>query len=321
MAYRISSIQMTTFVLTILFLVLPLLTPPVGPESKTNVQRHEIGELRLVHRVGPELFTGGSPQGDADYESLRDAGIRTVISVDGSRPDLERARVRGIRYVHLPIGYDGIGSPFAVRLARAIRDLPGPIYLHCHHGRHRAPAAAAVGLVGLGRLNPKDGIQMLEIVGTSHDYPGLYAAVGNSRPFSAALIDAVPAGELPEVATVSDLTTGMADVDRLHDQLRLLAANDWVVPKNHVDLVPAVEAGILTERFRGMSHLAPGSSSSSEPADPPLDFRRTIELTTALESAVRGGRASEATSILGSITSECRACHRIHRDQKRRAQN
>jgi hypothetical protein len=130
----------------------------------------------------------------------------------------------------------------------------------------------------------------------------------------------VPIGELPEIAVVADLATGMAEVDRIYDRLALLAANDWVVPKNHADLVPAAEAGILTERFRGMSHLALGSSSS-EPADPPLDFRRTIELTTALESAVRGGRASEATSILGSITSECRACHRIHRDQKRRAQN
>ena len=29
-------------------------------------------------------------------------------------------------------------------LARAARTLPGPIFVHCHHGMHRGPAAAAV---------------------------------------------------------------------------------------------------------------------------------------------------------------------------------
>ncbi|MDG2020621.1 MAG: hypothetical protein P8J59_01585 [Phycisphaerales bacterium] len=308
---------MTTLVFAILLFLNAFVVPPTGAARDFEVRRVQLGDLRLVHQVGPVFFTGGSPRGDADFESLRAAGIQTVISVDGAKPEVEPARLRGIRYVHLPIGYDGVESSVAVRLARAIRDLPGPIYLHCHHGRHRAPAAAAVGLASLGRLEPSRGIRMLEIVGTSRDYPGLYSAVGGSAPLSKTAIDAIPLGDLPSVATVSDVATGMADVDRIHDRLRLLAANDWVTPARHADLVPAVEAGILTERFRGMSHLAPNTGSAGTPAGPPPDFRRAIDLASSLEMAVGEGRVSEADAILGAISSECRACHRLHRNGPR----
>ena len=308
---------MTTLVFAILLFLNAFVVPPTGAAGDFEVQPVQLGDLRLVHQVGPAFFTGGSPRGDADFESLRAAGIRTVISVDGAKPEVERARVRGIRYVHLPIGYDGVDSSVAVRLARAIRDLPGPIYLHCHHGRHRAPAAAAVGLASLGRLEPSRGVRMLEIVGTSRDYPGLYAAVGGSAPLSKTAIDAIPLGDLPSVATVSDLATGMADVDRIHDRLRLLAANGWVAPADHADLVPAVEAGILTERFRGMSHLSPVTGSVEKSTGSPLDFRRTIDLAMSLEAAVGVGRTADADAILGSISSDCRACHRRHRNGPR----
>jgi protein tyrosine phosphatase (PTP) superfamily phosphohydrolase (DUF442 family) len=310
---------MMTCVLSILLLLFqspPPLSKPPGHDVK--VERHSIGALRLVHQMGPDLFTGGAPRNEADFDSLREVGIRTLISVDGALPDIEVARVRGLRYVHLPIGYDGINATVAARLARAIRDLPGPIYLHCHHGRHRAPAAAAVGLAGLGRVGPEGGVQMLQFVGTSPDYPGLYLAVKQSRRLASELIDAVPIGELPEIAVVSDLATGMAEVDRIYDRLALLAANDWVVPKNHADLVPAAEAGILTERFRGMSELAHPFSASG-PREPPLEFRPMIKMATALESAIRDRRTSDADAIFTSITSECRACHRRDRDQNRLA--
>jgi TonB family protein len=35
------------------------------------------------------------------------------------------------------------GSPTATRIVRAVRDLPGPIYVHCHHGKHRSAAEGA----------------------------------------------------------------------------------------------------------------------------------------------------------------------------------
>src|SRR3712207_7739670 len=62
----------------------------------------------------------------------------TVISVDGARPDVELARKYGLRYVHLPIGYDDVTENEGRAIAKAITELPGPFYIHCHHGDRKS---------------------------------------------------------------------------------------------------------------------------------------------------------------------------------------
>ncbi len=274
--------------------------------------------LPLVHEVHPRLLTGGAPT-PAGFEALQEAGVRTIISVDAARPDVAMATARGIRYIHLPVGYDGIDRRTTHLLARAIREADGPVYLHCHHGRHRAPAAAAVALRALGRIDASRGRRILEVIGTSRDYPGLHAAVAEAKAEPTAVSDAVDPGELRPVAIVSDLAGGMADLDRIHDRLRLLAKHDWRTPPTHPDLDPIVEAGILTERFRSMAHLPMGSSPDGTAGDAsPMTLARSIELATTLEAALKTRRPQEATAILGRISSECRACHRVHRNTSSR---
>src|SRR5205814_1359060 len=89
--------------------------------------RLDLPGLHNVFRVTGRLYSGSSPEDDAGFRSLQRLGIRTVITVDGARPDVERARRFGLRYVHLPIGYDGVPEARAYQLARAVRDLPGPV--------------------------------------------------------------------------------------------------------------------------------------------------------------------------------------------------
>src|SRR5262245_50112426 len=105
-------------------------------------------------RIHPKVISGGLPEGDAAFAELIALGVKTVISVDGAQPDVASARRFGLRYIHLPHGYDGVPPERMKELAKAVRDLPGPIYIHCHHGKHRSPAAAAVACVGAGLLAP-----------------------------------------------------------------------------------------------------------------------------------------------------------------------
>ena len=82
---------------------------------------------------------------------------------------------------------------------------------------------------------------------------------------------------------------------------------------------PVVEAGILTERFRSMAHLPMASSADATTGDAsPMTLVRSIDLATTLEGAVKMRRPQEATAILGRISSECRACHRVHRNTSSR---
>ena len=53
------------------------------------------------------FYSGSAPAGDAGFDSLSSLGIKTILSVDGAMPDVELADKYGMRYVHLPIGYDG----------------------------------------------------------------------------------------------------------------------------------------------------------------------------------------------------------------------
>src|SRR5207302_312223 len=142
---------------------------------------------------------------DEGFRSLRDLGVKTVISVDGAKPDLARARRYGLRYVHVPIGYDGVPEQQALRLARAVRDLPGPVYLHCHHGKHRGPAAAAVVRRCLDeKCSVGQAVQWLRQAGTDPRYTGLYAAPEKFGALSDEELGRVPA-EFPEVAPVAAL--------------------------------------------------------------------------------------------------------------------
>src|SRR5690349_19529458 len=96
-----------------------------GFPSSSDFARVEAAGLHNVLRVSDRLYSGSSPEGEEGFRSLEELGVRTVVSVDGARPDVEGARRHALRYVHLPIGYDGVPRDQALRLARAVRDLPG----------------------------------------------------------------------------------------------------------------------------------------------------------------------------------------------------
>src|SRR5438105_4959917 len=103
--------------------------------------------LDNAHYVTDNVFAGAQPEGDAGFAALKRMGVKTIISVDGAKPDVERAHRFGLRYVHLPIGYDGVSPDEGRAIAKAIDEVEGPVYVHCHHGKHRSAAAVAVACV------------------------------------------------------------------------------------------------------------------------------------------------------------------------------
>src|SRR2546423_1384396 len=95
-------------------------TPPAGAAPAAPMpEKVEAKGLHNVYRLSETLYSGSSPEGDEGFASLQRLGVKTVISVDGARPDVERAHKYGLRYVHLPIGYDGVPEGQALRIARA----------------------------------------------------------------------------------------------------------------------------------------------------------------------------------------------------------
>jgi protein tyrosine phosphatase (PTP) superfamily phosphohydrolase (DUF442 family) len=268
--------------------------------------------LHNVLRVSDKLLSGSGPEGDEGFGSLKKLGVKTIISVDGARPDVERAREHGMCYVHLPIGYDGVPRAQALRIARAVRDLPGPVYLHCHHGKHRGPAAAAVAKRCLdATCSAEDAVALLTEAGTATRYRGLYAsAEGIERPSDAEL-DAVSA-DFPEAAEVNSLVRLMVEMDRRWGHLEQVRRAGWKSPPDHPDLDPAHEAVQLWELYRESARLA-------EVKERPRDFRRWLadgeRSAKRLADALKVPTDFAATrDAFESSAKVCAGCHARHRD-------
>jgi protein tyrosine phosphatase (PTP) superfamily phosphohydrolase (DUF442 family) len=298
-------------------------SPPPQPartapdRRPANPGRVEAPGLHNVYRLSDRLCSGSGPEGDAAFASLRTLGVKTVLSVDGARPDLDRARRHGLRYVHLPIGYDGVPQAQALRIARAVRDLPGPVYLHCHHGKHRGPAAAAVALLCLDPQCPIEAaVAFLKTAGTDPRYTGLHAAPRNLRRPTTAELDRVPA-EFPEVAKVAALAQAMVEVDTRWERLREVRKAGWRTPKDHPDLDPPHEAFRLAEQYHEAGRLV-------EVEGRPPDLRRWLAEAEAgakaLGRVLRGGKEKgavdgpAAAKLFRRAGAACSGCHGKYRD-------
>jgi protein tyrosine phosphatase (PTP) superfamily phosphohydrolase (DUF442 family) len=288
--------------------------------DSASAARREIPGLHNVYRITPSLYSGSSPEGDHGFRSLQALGVHTILSVDGARPDVARARQHGMRYVHVPIGYDGIRREQALRIARAVRDLPGLVYIHCHHGKHRGPAAAAVVHLCLDeRCSVDTVLAEMRRAGTDPRYTGLYAAPQTLRRPSAEELDRIPA-EFPEVAPVPAFAQVMVSIDECWDRIKRTRAAGWKTPPDHADLDPAHEALQLREHYRESSRL-------EITRERPEDFRRWLneseqlarQLEEVLRSRTKENEAGQAKAdkLFHQCGAMCTRCHAKYRDVPR----
>ena len=272
---------------------------PLRPE------RRNLAGLDNVHRLGDKIMSGSEPKGEEAFRALAAIGVRTLLSVDGIRPDVETARKFGLRYVHLPFGYDGIPVDRALSIARAARDLEGPIYIHCHHGRHRGPAAAGIALLGLDRCSPEDATEFMKKLGTSEHFSGLYRSVREFRPSPGAI--GAADGSFPEAAKTERLTSTMAAVDRTWDRLAAWRRDGWPADQSRESADSALS---LSEMFSETGRVQGAGRSE--------DFMKRMEEArreaSRLEEALRAKTPSEAEAASAALQASCYGCHHQHRD-------
>lgn len=275
--------------------------------------------LHNVVAFAPELLSGSVPEGEAGFESLKSWGIRTIISVDGAVPDIERAKVHGMRYVHLPIGYHGFDEARKLELARAVRDLPRPIYIHCHHGKHRSAGAAGSVAVTLGWSTADDAVARMKVAGTAPAYEGLYRCTASASKVTDAVL-ATARADFPEVSRPKGFVRGMVDIDIAWDNLKAVQRAGWIAPTDHPDLVPAAEAGRLADTLRLLL-------DDARVKDMPDEFRSLLarnagdaeSLEDLLAKGTRTAKpspelAERLNAIVAGIAATCKACHNSYRD-------
>ncbi|MCL4788423.1 MAG: cytochrome c [Verrucomicrobia bacterium] len=289
---------------------------PVGLAAAPQPLPNTPSSLHNVFCLTPRVFSGSQPEGDAAFAWLASQGVKTIVSVDGSRPDVETARRHGLRYVHLPVGYNGVSSNRVAELAKVATTLPGPFYVHCHHGKHRGPVAAAVLCEASEKWSASEAEAFIKQAGTSLDYAGLYRSVREFRAPEAETLAGLT-NSLPEVAPAPGLVQAMVAVDAQVERLRACQKVGWRTPPEHPDVSPAHEAVQLWEQFRELGR-------TKEMKDKPASFNEILRATENAADQLRqhlhdassgpGPESASADAAFRRITDNCAACHKKYRN-------
>ena len=282
----------------------------------------ELPGLHHVYRLSDQIISGAEPVGVESFEELRALGVHTILSVDGKVPDHETAAQYGLRYVHVPIQYSGITEDELAKISKTFRELEGPFYVHCFHGKHRGPAAAAIGRVALDGVPRDQAIaEMRQWCSTSSKYEGLYKAVAVAEIPTASQTRAYPFDFEP-AHKLTGIRAGMIAMPRTWDKLKELEKNDWRVDPEHPDVVPLQEAVQLHQLYSSLCDL-------DELKSKPEDYRGWMEqgraaserLQRALSSCSQdedvfaaGEWRTEALEAYELIADSCSSCHAVYRD-------
>jgi protein tyrosine phosphatase (PTP) superfamily phosphohydrolase (DUF442 family) len=295
-----------------------------GAEPLDESPPQELPGLHNVYRLSEQIISGSEPQGEDAFAHLAGMGVKTILSVDGKQPDADAAAEHGLRYVHIPIEYKGIADGELAAITKTFRELEGPFYVHCFHGRHRGPAAAAVGRVVVDGASRKTALaEMRQWCGTAEEYEGLYATVASAPlpdPAATAALDF----DFPVAHTLEGVRGVMIPVPRAHDNLKALAKHGWAIDPEHPDVDPLNEAEILAELFDALQAQPDATDKPDDYQGFMQDARRsTDELIDALRTgraglsphdALEGEARERADAAMAGIKASCKSCHAGYRD-------
>ena len=264
-------------------------------------------------QVQPQIISGALPDQEASFAELQALGVKTILSVDGMRPDVPMAKKFGMRYVHLPNGYDGIPPDRVLELAKAIRDLPKPIYVHCHHGKHRSPAAVAAACRTLGLITPEQALDTLKIAGTNPGFRGLFESVRQSQPAANSILDSMKL-EFQEISPIPPMAEMMVSIDLAMSELIAAKKKNWpkwdksatdaLMLKEHmVELGRLEDSQARGKEFQQLLHESVLLSGSLE-----SELRRAYNGQVAADSGIK------SSSLLARVEDNCVRCHEQFRN-------
>jgi protein tyrosine phosphatase (PTP) superfamily phosphohydrolase (DUF442 family) len=296
---------------------------------------HEYPGLANVYALSASIVSGGEPLEAASFDHLAKWGVRTIISVDGKAPDADAAESRGMRYVHIPLRYSGMSNLQIEQLTKTFRELEAPFYVHCYHGVHRGPAAAALGrVVRDGASREQAMAEMRQWCRTAAKYEALYTTIASADLPSLAASTAFPFDFPSTKPAPTGLRSSMVELTRVHDDLKLLSKHAWLTDPMHPDIDAFRSAEQLAAFFRGanaLSEVRAGPSDQREwmgaavaatadlvealriLRDGPESAGEALE-GVAREEAMRAA-TSRADEAFGRVKESCATCHAPYRNR------
>ena len=285
-------------------------------ESLTNTLPSTVKSLHAdgitnFFQVTPSIYSGSAPENRIGFDELKNLGIKTIISVDGAKPDVAMAKSFGLRYVQIPIGYDGVPTEQAVRLVKAIETLPGPFYIHCHHGIHRGPAAVAVICEAEAGWSPQEAITWMTKAGTDTNYSGLFKSVATfKKPSSNEL--AMTGTGFPPILSKSRLADEMVKIDSQYDTLKNTSDPSTLTPPSRKREVEQNSVLLLLELFKEIPRT--GGIEGRDSMFISMLTNATSDTKALYATLGNNGKERNIREQIALLKHDCQQCHQKFRN-------
>lgn len=269
--------------------------------------------IENLFQLSERVFSGGQPEDERAFETLKKLGVTTIITVDGAQPNVAAAKKFGIRYVHLPIGYDGIPTQRRHELVKAAQQSAGNIFVHCHHGKHRGPAAAAIVCQAADDWSATEAQQWMKAAGTSPTYRGLWHSIAEFKSPSQDELAGLP-NEFPASVAPPDMVESMIAIDNRFEALSKLAKKEAKLTPDQL-IARRDDAVQLTELAREWLRTPEVEKQPSSFHREAGEFLKAVEqLSKTLAATPDDVTPAMLTDAVKAIERRCVSCHEQFRN-------
>jgi uncharacterized protein (TIGR01244 family) len=115
--------------------------------------------LPNLHKVNDQFYRGAQPEKEG-YRELAKMGIKTVICLRESDPDLESIKQAKLECIHIPMKTWNPTVEEAVEFLKTVTDKSKqPVYVHCKHGSDRTGTMCAIYRIAIDGWSKEDAIK------------------------------------------------------------------------------------------------------------------------------------------------------------------
>jgi len=135
--------------------------PAAEPAKNSNDWARAVDkpDLPNLHKVNDQLYRGAQPEKNG-YEELAKMGIKTVICLRESDPDIEAIKRAKLECVHIPVKTWHPTDDEVVRFLKTVTDKKKqPVFVHCRHGSDRTGTMCAIYRVAIDGWSKADAIE------------------------------------------------------------------------------------------------------------------------------------------------------------------
>lgn len=282
-------------------------TPSQTAPLPNGMQRLNVPGIENLIQVTESIYSGGEPT-SAGLEHLQALGVKILVSVDGLSPDRETAEKLGMRYVHIPMGYDGIDTVQLQDFITLMTQQQNKIFFHCHHGKHRGPAAVAACLLIAKKVSKEQAIQFMRGAGTAKEYGGLYRSI---HELDISAYQPQEFSQLLKKSHAKSMAQWMAELDRAWE----IVQEQQKTAEAEID---TDQLTIIAEAFRESARAVDkdkeiyGDSSATEKL---IRWLSECEKETRhIQGQVQTKAHQKARALVEALAKRCADCHTKYRN-------